>query len=305
MLNYGLTYADYDQFLVLDSVVSSVPRGNFPQEIRNLHGMVNGHVVATTAAYETVNKIELVEGPFLIDNDEIDQPGDENRDGHRQAVREPPGSRTLSPEDVMEEKKRPDLIVVDDHAAVREALSQLLRAEGFRVVGQAGSADVALAMVLARRPQLVIVDIRLGDANGVDLCRELAAALPGLAILLYTGEPVDPAHVERVLEAGARGIALKSGDARELIDAITRLQAGRRYVDPRLRGPSGETEDPVASLSEREREILRTCRIRPHERADRRGVDAVAAHRPDPHPQLSAQARCQDSSTGGPGARPG
>jgi putative ABC transport system permease protein len=78
MLNYGLTYADYDQFLVLDSVVSSVPMRIFPQEIRNLQRMVNGRVVATTAAYQNVNKINLVEGRFLIDNDEVDQPGDDN-----------------------------------------------------------------------------------------------------------------------------------------------------------------------------------------------------------------------------------
>jgi len=75
---YGLTYADYDQFMLLDSVVSSVPMRIFPQEIRNLHRMHNGRVVGTTAAFEKVNKIELVAGRFLIDADEVDQPGDGN-----------------------------------------------------------------------------------------------------------------------------------------------------------------------------------------------------------------------------------
>ena len=75
---YGLTYADYDQFLILDTIVSSVPMRIFPQEIRNLHRMHNGRVVGTTAAYQNVNKIEMVEGRFLIDSDEVDKPGDDN-----------------------------------------------------------------------------------------------------------------------------------------------------------------------------------------------------------------------------------
>ena len=75
---YGLTYADYKQFLLLDTVIGSVPMRMFKQEIRNLHRMHNGRVVGTTAAYKNVNKIELVAGRFLIDSDEVDEPGDEN-----------------------------------------------------------------------------------------------------------------------------------------------------------------------------------------------------------------------------------
>ena len=77
-LIYGLTYADYKQFLILDSIVSSVPMRIFPQEVRNLHRMMNARVVATTTAYQKVNRIELVEGRFLIDADEIEDPGDDN-----------------------------------------------------------------------------------------------------------------------------------------------------------------------------------------------------------------------------------
>ena len=75
---YGLTYADYEQFLLLDSIVSSVPMRYFPQEIRSLHRMYNGRVVGTTTAYQKVNKIEMVSGRFLLDSDEVDQPGDDN-----------------------------------------------------------------------------------------------------------------------------------------------------------------------------------------------------------------------------------
>ncbi len=69
--NYGLTYGDYEQFKLLDTVIGSVPMRTFPQEIRRLHRMYNGRVVGTTAAYEKVNKLELVEGRFLLDSDEV------------------------------------------------------------------------------------------------------------------------------------------------------------------------------------------------------------------------------------------
>lgn len=75
---YGITYADYEHFLILNSIVGSVPMRSFQQEIRSLHRMFNGRVVGTTAAYQTVNKIELVEGRFLQDGDEENQPGDHN-----------------------------------------------------------------------------------------------------------------------------------------------------------------------------------------------------------------------------------
>jgi putative ABC transport system permease protein len=75
---YGLTYADYERFLLLDCVVGSVPMRIFPQEVRNLYRMHIGRVVATTTAYQNVNRIELVEGRFLIDADEVDKPGDGN-----------------------------------------------------------------------------------------------------------------------------------------------------------------------------------------------------------------------------------
>ena len=75
---YGLTYADYEQFLLLNSIVCSVPMRYFPQEIRSLSRMYNGRVVGTTTAYQNVNKIELVKGRFLLDSDEVDQPGDDN-----------------------------------------------------------------------------------------------------------------------------------------------------------------------------------------------------------------------------------
>jgi putative ABC transport system permease protein len=75
---YGLTYKDYDQFHMIDSVIRSVPMRIFPQEIRRLHRMAHGRVVGTTANYEQVNPIRVVQGRFLVDADEVGPDGDDN-----------------------------------------------------------------------------------------------------------------------------------------------------------------------------------------------------------------------------------
>src|SRR6476646_3779608 len=75
---YGLTYKDYDQFHMIDSVIRSVPMRIFPQEIRRLHRMVHGRVVGTTANYEQVNPLKVVQGRFLVDADEVGPEGDDN-----------------------------------------------------------------------------------------------------------------------------------------------------------------------------------------------------------------------------------
>ncbi len=75
---YGITYRDYDRFQLIDSVVGSVPMRIFSQEVRRLQRMAVGRVVATTAAYQAVNKIQVVAGRFLIDADELVAPGDDS-----------------------------------------------------------------------------------------------------------------------------------------------------------------------------------------------------------------------------------
>src|SRR4051812_27496087 len=77
IINFGLTYKDYEGFLMIDSVVRSVPMRIFPQEIRRLHRMINGKVVGTTTHYQEVNQIRLIKGRFLTDADEDDAEGDD------------------------------------------------------------------------------------------------------------------------------------------------------------------------------------------------------------------------------------
>ena len=102
----------------------------------------------------------------------------------------------------------PSLVIIDDHAAVREALAQLLRGEGFDVIGLAGRAHAGYELVVRRRPAVAVIDIRLASDSGIELTKRLLEHLPSLGVLLYTGEPVEPAMVEELLECGASGVAL-------------------------------------------------------------------------------------------------
>jgi DNA-binding NarL/FixJ family response regulator len=152
----------------------------------------------------------------------------------------------------------PSIVIVDDHPAILEALAQLLRAQGIRVLGLAGSARAGYDLVLRRRPDVAVIDIRLGSESGVELTERLLVRIPALAVLLYTGELLGAGLVAALMKRGASGVALKSGEAHELIEAIERVAGGERYIDPRLRGSArGGVSSPVDDLSEREREILR------------------------------------------------
>lgn len=118
------------------------------------------------------------------------------------------------------------VLVVDDHPVLRAGLEAVLRVEpGFRCVG--GAADGATMWILLRRtrPDVVVLDHRLGDEDGIELCRELRAEPQPPSVLLYTADPNTP--LERLaLEAGASGLVDKAIDVGALFDAIR--VAGRR-----------------------------------------------------------------------------
>jgi DNA-binding NarL/FixJ family response regulator len=118
------------------------------------------------------------------------------------------------------------VLVVDDHPVLRAGLEAVLRVEpGFRCVG--GAADGAAMWILLRRtrPDVVVLDHRLGDEDGIELCRALRAEPEPPSVLLYTADPNTP--LERLaLEAGAFGLVDKAIDVGALFDAIR--VAGRR-----------------------------------------------------------------------------
>lgn len=149
------------------------------------------------------------------------------------------------------------LVLIEDHQALREGLELLLGREGCEVVGAAGDAAAGQALVEAERPDVALVDIRLGEDDGIDLTRRLLDADPERRIVLYTGS-ADEELLFDGLDSGARGYALKDGSPRELVEALELVAQGGSYVDPRLRPAllSRRSTERLPSLSNREREIL-------------------------------------------------
>lgn len=153
--------------------------------------------------------------------------------------------------------------LLDDHEVVRRGLRDLLDAEDdIEVVGDAGSAGMALAGIAKVRPDVAVLDVRLPDGNGVEVCRDVRAANPDVACLMLTSFGDDEALFDAIM-AGAAGYLLKDIRGNDLVDAVRRVAAGDSLLDPALTGRvlerlrRGDEEDPrLASLSEQERRIL-------------------------------------------------
>jgi DNA-binding NarL/FixJ family response regulator len=149
-----------------------------------------------------------------------------------------------------------NVVIVDDHVALRRGMELLLSRAGHHVIGTAGDADTAEGLILRRKPDVTLVDLNLPGRTGAELTRSLLAADPGMRIILYTGA-VDERSLLEGLAAGAAGFALKSGDPEELEAAIHTVAAGEHYVDPRLTPLLAKAAgEKTKTLSPREREIL-------------------------------------------------
>jgi DNA-binding NarL/FixJ family response regulator len=155
------------------------------------------------------------------------------------------------------------VFLVDDHEVVRQGVRSLLDAsDDLTVVGEADSVETGLARVLAVQPDVAILDVRLPDGNGVELCREIRSRLPHVACLMLTSYSDDEALFEAII-AGAAGYVLKQVRGGELIDAVRRVARGEHLLDPavtgrvmkRLSSPSPD-DARLASLTAREREVL-------------------------------------------------
>jgi DNA-binding NarL/FixJ family response regulator len=154
-----------------------------------------------------------------------------------------------------EADKTVNVVVVDDHVALRRGMELLLRREGYHVVGTADDAEQAEQLILRRRPDVALVDLSLPGENGADLTRRLLEHEPELRIILYTGS-ADEDELLDGLRAGAAGFALKSGDPNELKAAIRTVAEGGDYIDPRLTPLLRRAAPGRKLLSPREREIL-------------------------------------------------
>ena len=160
------------------------------------------------------------------------------------------------------------LVIVDDQAMLRGALSALLELEGdMRVVGVAGDGDEAVRVVTEHRPDVCLMDIQMPGTDGIDATRAVRAANPDMRVLIVTTF-ARPGYLRAALDAGAAGFVVKDAPAEQLADAVRRVHAGLRVIDPALAEASlFEGANP---LSERERQVLRLA-------ADGRSAPAIAA----------------------------
>lgn len=155
------------------------------------------------------------------------------------------------------------VFLVDDHEVVRRGVAALLDAEAdVTVVGEAATAAQALARIPAARPDVAVLDIRLPDGDGVEVCRELRSHMPRLACLMLTSYSDEEALFNAVM-AGAAGYVLKQIHGSDLTNAVRTVATGQSLLDPQstakilrhLRDQRTE-DDPLAALSAQERQIL-------------------------------------------------
>ena len=125
------------------------------------------------------------------------------------------------------------VFLVDDHEVVRRGLIDLLGSDPeLEVVGEAGTVAEALARIPAARPDVAVLDVRLPDGNGIELCRDLLSDMPGLRCLMLTSFTSDEAMLDAIL-AGASGYVVKDIKGLELAQAIKDVGAGRSLLDNR------------------------------------------------------------------------
>ena len=149
-------------------------------------------------------------------------------------------------------------MVVDDHAAIREGVKMILaRDREISVIGECASGDAAVTMADKRRPDVVLMDVRMRGMDGFEATRRITATHPDMAVILYT------AHAERGLlaeglDCGARGYVLKDAPPDDIVRAVKRVAEGGAYVDPTLASElvSPKATERIPALSTREREIL-------------------------------------------------
>ena len=155
------------------------------------------------------------------------------------------------------------VFLLDDHEVVRRGLAALLEStEDIEVVGESGSAQEATRIIPALRPDVAVLDQRLPDGTGVDVCRDVRAQDPAIKALMLTSYQDDEARFSAIM-AGASGYLLKQVGGTDLVDAIRTVAAGGSLLDPavtqrvleRIRNGVEQPRE-LASLTEQERRIL-------------------------------------------------
>ncbi len=159
------------------------------------------------------------------------------------------------------------VLITDDHNILREGLISLIEKQpDVTVVGEAEDAGQCLAKAEKLKPDVVVMDIKMAGASGIDACRHMKAGFPDIKVIMLSMYD-DYEYVDRALRAGADGYLLKKVVSSELVDAIRKAARGERVFSPQilemivgsLRDGPGSRHDssPLNSLTDREREVLR------------------------------------------------
>jgi DNA-binding NarL/FixJ family response regulator len=147
-------------------------------------------------------------------------------------------------------------LIVDDHEVVREGLRlSLSRAPHIRVVGEAGDGRAAIELAERRKPNVVIMDVRMPGLDGLDATKELMEKEPNAAVLIFTAYS-ERSLLARGLESGAKGYILKEAPHETLVRAIEKVAGGDSFIDPALMPAFLSGKDREDMLTAREREIL-------------------------------------------------
>lgn len=156
-----------------------------------------------------------------------------------------------------------NVFLVDDHELVRRGLIDLVSADPeLEVIGQASSVSEATARIPALQPDVAVLDVRLPDGNGIELCRELLSRLPGLRCLMLTSFTSDEAMLDAIL-AGASGYVIKDIKGMDLTHAIKEVAAGHSLLDNRAAAvlmaklrEAADHSDPLNGLTDQEKVLL-------------------------------------------------
>ncbi len=155
------------------------------------------------------------------------------------------------------------IFLVDDHEIVRRGIADLIEDEpDLHVVGEAASVSEALARVPKVQVDVAVLDVRMPDGNGVELCRDLRSQVPDLNCLMLTSYADDEALFDAIM-AGASGFVLKQVLGNDLINAVRTVGMGGSLLDPRTTAAllgrirrRREENDPLSTLSDQERAVL-------------------------------------------------
>jgi DNA-binding NarL/FixJ family response regulator len=149
----------------------------------------------------------------------------------------------------------PSVLLVDDHAVLRQSLACVLRSRGLSVVGETGDADRAVSMALQLRPTVVVMDVAMSGTDGIAATRRILAADGRQRVVMLTGH-AEPEIVEQAWRAGASGYLTKDTELAEVIVALERAVNGERVVSPRVAAAVERCRREQPVLSRREEELL-------------------------------------------------